>query len=505
MNKKTYQELFAHSKNISVYSSINALLNWDQETYMPQGAIDIRSAQISLLSKLIHKEKTNPSFAKNLFSLISEETGKISSTDFNKDERRVLELWREDYIKNKKLPEDFVEKFSEVTSRSTQAWIEAKQKDDFQLFSPHLEKVIELSKQKADLLGYQDHPYDALIDTFEPGMDTKTLDTTFSYLKKHLTQLLTKIEKKPQPEDHFIYDHYEHADQLKVSDELMKLLHLPSQYSRLDESAHPFTLGIHPQDTRFTTWVKSNNVLSNIFGTLHEAGHGLYELGLPMDHYGTPICEAASIGIHESQSRFFETFIGKSQAFWKHFYPILQQTFSKQLSSISFDSFYKAVNIAKATKIRVEADELTYCLHIILRFELEKQIISGELSIQDIPEAWKDKAKELLHLEIKSDAEGCLQDIHWSMGGFGYFPTYALGNIYAAQMFEILKNDLKNWEEELADGSLSSILDWMKVNVHQRGRYYLPEDLVKNITKKELSSEPYAKYLEQKFSSIYGV
>lgn len=505
MTKETYDKLLKQGNKVATLSSVLNLLNWDQETYMPRSAVEFRSSQMALLAELIHKEKTSAIFTKNLFSLIDEKSGKVKEPSLSEIQKKSLELWREDTLRDKKLPSSFVSEFSEVTSKATNVWAEAKKNNDFKTFAPHLQKIVDLCRKKSDLIGYKDHPYDPLIDTYEPGMTTRVLDRTFSELKIKLVSLLEKIQSKPEPKSDFLYQEFSHDKQLEISDALLKLLRIDSQYARLDESTHPFTLGIHPTDTRFTTWVKLHNLPSNILGTLHEGGHALYELNLPIEHYGTPICEYTSIGVHESQSRFFETFLGKSFSFWKHFYPAVQKIFPNQLQKISLDEFYQGVNVVKTSKIRVEADELTYCLHIILRFELEKLLLEGKLFVGELPEAWKEKAKEILHLDIESDSEGCLQDVHWSAGILGYFPTYALGNLYAGMLHEKLRQDLPDWENQISEGSFSPTLDWMKTHIHQHGRYYTPAKLIEKVTGKHLSADPYIEYLTKKFSSIYGV
>lgn len=503
--EKIYQKLLELSKKAAIYTSISHLLGWDQETKMPKAAISLRAEQSRALASLIHKQQTSPEYAKTLDSLIDLETGTLHFTEATNEQKSALREWRRDYLLAVKLPPEFVEEFAHVTSNAIHAWQEARPKNDFTLFAPYLEKIVTLNQKKADYLGYQDHPYDALIDSFEPEMNTKTLTPLFERLKIPLTNLIKEIQTKQDPDDSFLHEHYPHDQQLAFSKQLLKDMGFDKSFSRLDESAHPMCIPIHPKDMRMTTRIYPDNVITNILSTIHEGGHGLYHVNLPEEHFGSPLCEAASLGIDESQSRTWETFIARSIPFWEYYFPQLQEIFPKQLGSITLDQFYKAINIVQPSMIRVDSDEVCYNLHVLLRFELEKSLIEDKLKPSEIPDAWNEKMLSYLGIVPKNHAEGCLQDIHWSMGAIGYFPTYTLGNLYAGQFFETFVKDHPNWENRVSNGDLQFIKDWQKEKIHNFGRMYPPGKLCEKISGKPLSEKPYLNHLETKYSSIYQI
>ncbi len=498
-----YEKLTKLSKRAAIYASISHLLAWDQETKMPKEAIGLRCEQNELITSLIHKEQTSPEFAKTLCSLIDIETGAILDPTLSPRQMAALREWRRDYLHASKLPTKFVEEFAKATSAANHVWQEARPKSDFKTFQPHLEKIVELNQKKADILGYQDHPYDALVDSFEPEMNTATLATLFERLKFPLMTLLKMIQTKPDPDVSFLEKDYPHKKQIDFSKQLLIDMGFEKGFSRLDESAHPMCVPIHPKDMRMTTRIHPNNVLSNILSCAHEGGHGLYHIQLPVEHFGTPLCDSASLGIDESQSRTWETIIARSLPFWEHYFPILQSYFPEQLGSVSLDDFYKAINIVEPSMIRVDSDEVAYNLHILLRFELETDLIDGTLKASDIPEAWNEKMRDYLSISPKAHSEGCMQDIHWAMGAFGYFPTYTLGNLYAAQFFEAFTQDHPKWTERVAKGELHFISDWQKQNIHRFGREFLPEELCENVTGHPLSEKPFIHYLENKYKPLY--
>ena len=383
--------------------------------------------------------------------------------------------------------------FSKTTSTALHAWSQAKESSDFSLFAPHLAKIVALCKKKAELLTYQDHPYDALLDLYEPGMTVKKLSPLFSALKTSLLSLLQDIRLPcPKPLPSF----FDPEEQMKLGKQLLKLLGFSQRSCRIDLSSHPFCLGIHPKDTRITSRIFPDQVISHILSTLHESGHALYNMQLPQELYGTPLCEPASYGIDESQSRLWETFIGRSLSFWSFFYPNLQQSFP-QLALYSLQDFYHSIHTVTPSCIRVEADEVTYSLHIILRFEIEKALFEG-LSVQEIPSLWNQKMKELLGIIPSQDKEGCLQDIHWAMGAFGYFPSYALGNLFAAQLFETLKKAFP-LEKQISQGNFQEIRNWLNTHIHQHGKLYLPDELIEQVTHTPLQPTAYIQYLQDKY------
>jgi carboxypeptidase Taq len=498
-----YDELFSLSQKTAYFSSINALLSWDQETYMPKGGISLKSNQMALMSQIVHREKTCDTYKNLLGHLISLDSGQFLQDGLSPQQKANIREWRKDFLQESKLPSDFVENFSKTVCISTEAWKKAKSENSFTIFKPHLEKLVALSREKANYLGYEKHPYDALLNLYEPNMTCEKLDILFSHLKPILIDLLQKIKEKKPINDSFLYQHYPREQQLHLAAQIMQLMTLDTTFSRMDESTHPFTEGFHSKDVRITTHIDEKNLSYSLFAVLHEGGHALYELGLPEKYFGTPLGQAASMAIHESQSRLWETILGQSVSFWSYFYPTLQKKFPQQLEKISLDAFYKGINKVEPSFIRIHADEVSYCLHIIIRYEIEKALIENTLKVADIPRVWNEKMAAYLGITPPSDTLGALQDVHWSLGYFGYFPTYALGNLYAAQFFEQWKKENPHWQEKIKSGDLKSIRNWLLEKIHQQGRFYTPEELVIAVTGKKLSEEAYIHHLKEKFSAIY--
>jgi carboxypeptidase Taq len=501
--KGAYEKLHDLSRHIAILSSVYQLLEWDQETYLPSDAIFHRARQIETMASLIHKEKTSARFAKALQELIDIETGEILNTNLSSAQIAALKEWRRDHLKTVKLPSSFVKTFAQTTSQATHIWAIAKKTNDFALFAPYLEKIVNLCRKKADFLGFKEHPYDALLDLFEPEMTTSFLIPLFSKLRISLSELLKMIGTQPIPSDSFLHGEFSHARQMRFAEELLKAMGFQRSSSRLDESNHPFCNGIAPKDTRMTTRINPDALMNNIFAVLHEGGHGLYHQDLPEDQYGSPLAESISLGIDESQSRFWETLIGHSLPFWKCFYPKLQKEFSEKLSGIHINEFYRAINIVRPSFIRIHADEVTYSLHIILRFELEKALIEGQLKVKDVPQMWNERMRDYLGISPQDNSIGCLQDIHWSMGAFGYFPTYTLGNLYAAQIFEAFERAYSGWRERVETGDLLFIRNWLASEIHRYGRQFTPHQLIVKVTGKALSEAPYIHYLHRKFTALY--
>ncbi len=470
---------------------------------MPAGGITSRSQQISQLSALIHEKKTSRRFKENLEKLISLSTAKPKGKGLSRSQQVMVREWRKDFLRMDKLPASFVKNFSQVTSEASQIWASAKKDNNFKVFAPFLKKIIDLCREKASIFGFEDHPYDALLETYEPCMTTRKVGTIFEGLQKELTSLLKKIGASPQIDSRFLNKKIDLEKQMEVAHLTLSKLPVDMAYTRLDISNHPFSMALHPHDSRITTRIIPNHFMSNVFSVLHETGHSLYEMGLPLDTWGTPLSEPASLSVHESQSRWWEAIIGRSLPFCKYFYPLLQKTLPSTFKGISLDRFYRGINKVSPTLIRVEADEVTYCLHVILRFEIEKELISGKLSVHDLPEAWNAKMKQYLGIVPPNDSQGCLQDIHWSLGDFGYFPTYALGNILSAQFFNAFAKAHPDWEKRVSSGDLHFIRDWLKINIHRWGRTYDSEELVKKVTGKPLNESAYCTYLKKKYAEIY--
>lgn len=499
---KDYTKLSEISLQARILSSIMELIAWDQETYMPDQAAPFRAEQLETLAGLIHKAKTSPAFVKALGKLVDLKTGKILSNKVSVPQRGALKAWYRDYKIDKAIPKKFVSEFAKLTSQSQQVWIQAKRDNSFQYFAPYLERIIRMNQQKAELIGYKNHPYEALLNLYEPDITLGDIDTLFAHLKKSIVSLVKKIGKAKQAPNSFLYGKYSAEKQMQFGKELLKAIGYDLTKGRLDLSAHPFSSANHPTDSRITTRI-SNSLMSSILSVLHEAGHGFYEMGLPHEFYGTPLCESLSLGVHESQSRWWETRIGLSKPFWNYFLPVLKKTFKGSLEKVSLNDFYKAINRVEPSLIRVEADEVTYTLHIILRYELEKALIEGALKVRDLPEAWNQKMHELLGTTPATNSEGCLQDVHWSMGAFGYFPTYTLGNIYASHLFLGFEKTNPDWEDRVAKGEFAFILEWLKENIHRHGKAYSSQELLKNATGKELSADAYTHYLNKKYKEIY--
>lgn len=497
-----FKKLSEISRNIAILEGIDSLLHWDQETYMPEDASGIRAEQQKMMAGLIHKNKTSKLFASSLSKLIDLKTGRILAKGLDKPKNAALKVWRRDYLRDTALPSRFVEDFAKLTSQAILVWRNARKENSFRRFAPYLDKIIQMNRKKADLLGFKEHPYDALLDLYEPEMTTKKIAPIFSDLKTFLVKLIKKIQAKPEIDDQFLHGKFSQDKQIDFGLQLLEGINYDLKKGRLDLSAHPFSSASHPTDSRITTKIHPTFLLSSIRAVLHEAGHGLYEIGLPASEYGSPLGKPVSLGIHESQSRWWETRIGQSLPFWEYYYPLLKKEF-KTLEKVSLETFYKASNKVKPSLIRIEADEVTYNLHVILRFELEKALIEGKLPVKDIPEAWNEKMKTLLGLVPPLDKDGCLQDIHWSMGAFGYFPTYTLGNLYAAQFFAAFEKEHPNWEKKVAKGGLKFVNEWLEKSVYCHGQQFSSLELVKNISNQPFSSEPFCHYLESKYKKIY--
>lgn len=503
MNSKRLDPLKELSLEVHQLQAILALLHWDQETYMPEGANSIRSEQIALLSSLIHEKKTSRKWKETLSKLVHLSTGKVKIKGLSRPEQVALREWHKDFLRMNKLPASFVKEWAQVTSESAQVWASAKKQNNFKMFAPFLEKIVRLSIQKAEMFGFEEHPYDALVEVYEPCMSVKKLSTLFQSVKEELIPLMKKIQKQEPISSSFLKRSVSTEKQDKLGRALLKTLPIDPLYSRLDLSSHPFSTSLHPHDSRITSRILEKNFMSHLFSILHEVGHSLYEMNLPVKTWGSPLSEAASLSVHESQSRFWETLIGRSAPFWKFFYPTVKKELFSRERQVSLASFYRGIHEVKPSLIRVESDEVSYCLHVMVRFEIEKELISKEISVHDLPEVWRAKMKEIVGIAPKDDQQGCLQDIHWSLGDFGYFPTYALGNFLAAQLFEAFTKAHPDWEKKVSTGNFHFVSDWLKKHIHVWGRTYTLEQLAKKATKRPFSADAYCKYLKKKYQKIY--
>lgn len=500
-----YKKLFDQSLRIHHLEGISSLLDWDQETYMPQGAANVRGDQCQTLAGIIHEEKISRKFTAPLSNLIDLKTGKILVKNLSKRQQSAVREWRRDYLIETALPKKFVEDFAKLTSQSVGVWRHAREQNQFQAFAPSLKKIVEANRKKADYIGYQDHPYDALLDLYEPGMTVKTITPIFDKLKKEIVALLKRIAQAPQVDEKCLSGNYPVEKQLLLSKQILEAMGVDFAHARLDLSTHPFCSSTHQTDTRLTTRIHPKNVFSCISTVMHEGGHALYGMGLPLEEYGTPLGSAISMGIHESQSRFWETRIGLSEPFIKFLLPLVKKTFPKTLPEVDTIKYYKAINKVEPSLIRVEADEVTYPLHVILRFELEIALIEGSLAIKDLPAAWNEKMKSYLGITPPTDTLGCLQDVHWSIGALGYFPTYALGNLYAAQFFAQFTQEFPDWEKRVSQGKFLFIREFLQQHVFRYGREFRSAELIQKSTGKAFSADDYVKYLQKKYSKIYSL
>jgi carboxypeptidase Taq len=486
----------------------SAVLHWDQETYMPEAAVQDRADQLALLSGLMHDRITQPEIAEKLSALgVSFEQDPVPRVPdtFQVSERAFLREQARQFRRNSKIPRRVVTELTKQTAIGQRVWVEARKASDFSMFSGQLAVILALVREVSSCLGFEDHPYDPLLDEFEPWMKSAEVGEVFAGLREGLKKLLDKIRGSGKTADaDFLNLSYEIEKQRSFGLEVLEALGYDFKRGRLDESAHPFTTTLGSSDVRITTRYDSRFFPSAIFGTIHECGHGLYELGFDPSVQGTLLAEGASLGLHESQSRMMENMIGRSLPFWTHFYPKLKKVFPDSLADVDLRRFYEGVNRVTPSFIRVEADEVTYNLHILLRFELEKQLVSGDLAVDELPAAWNAKMEELLGLKPPDDAKGVLQDIHWSGGMFGYFPTYSLGNLYAAQFFNTLEQDVSEWRKQVERGRFQSIIDWLKTNIHKHARVYPAQELCTRVTGESLNPRYLLEYLVKKFGDIYG-
>ncbi|RLI22714.1 carboxypeptidase M32 [Candidatus Bathyarchaeota archaeon] len=503
----SYKKLMEKVKNVIVFQSAVSVVHWDMETMMPPKAIQLRSQQLSMLSRIGHKMMTDPEIGKLLEEILRHpEYDKLDII-----QKRNVYLIKKEYDEQTKLPEELVAAIAKQRAITTDVWKKAKAAKDFSMFKPELEKMVDLGKKAAEILmevKQTKTPYDALIDIFEPKMTAETIAKVFEELKEGLVTLIKKCETAPrQPDVSILKRRVPIEVQRKIAKEIARFIEYDIESKkaggRIDETEHPFTTGYY-DDVRITTHYYENNYTSSIFSVLHEGGHAMYEQNLKREWMFQPVGAACSSGFHESQSRFVENIVGRSREFWIYFLPKLKGLTGNILADVDLDRFVHAVNQVKPSKIRVEADEVTYCLHIIIRFNLERELFTGKLTVGELPQTWNQSYKEYLGIDIENDSEGVMQDTHWASGLYGYFPSYALGNIYSGQILTAMEKDLPNWRNRIAEGSFHDVRQWLAENVHSYGNLYDPADLIRKITGTELSVKPYLNYLNKKYSELYG-
>jgi carboxypeptidase Taq len=491
---ETYQ---TKMRRIADIKAASAVLQWDQETYLPPGGARFRGQQISTLSELAHQLFSEEPLGDLLKELARNE-------ELAPAQKRNVERTLEDYNKNKKYTSAFVRALSEQINKTFHAWLEARKQNRFSVYEKDLDALIQLKKEEAAILGYAQHPYDALLDEYEKGATVSLLDKTFATLLPPLKELFQKITAAPQVDDSFLRQHFPEQQQWQWGLQLIKQLHFDFEKGRQDKSEHPFSTSFSPQDVRITTRIDENDFGNMTWSCIHETGHALYEQGLPDDQYGLPLGEACSYSIHESQSRLWENNVGRSKAFWRHYYPQLQQRFPEQFSTVDLNRFYKGINKVQPSLVRTEADEISYHFHVFIRYELEKKLLEGTLATADIPAFWNEGYKKYLDITVPDDKRGCLQVVHWSHGSFGYFPTYSLGSFYAAQFFAKAKEEIPALTTEITGGNTQPLLQWLRTKIHARGRFFTSEALCKNITGEGLNGVYFLNYAQEKFADIYA-
>ncbi len=492
-----YIELLSQMQH---YREMAGLAHWDMATYAPKEGKSIRSEAIGTLSTEAFKISVSNEMELLLKDLSMDEHFKQLSEKYQKSVKKDLK----DLNKFRKIPEDKYRDYVILTSKSQNIWEKARAEDKFEDFKPYLEKVVDFNREMAELFGYEGHPYNALLDRYEEGMTVEKLDRTFGELKEGIKKILHKIQQSSKvPNKRLESVNLPTEKQKILSKKVLQKIGYDFESGRLDESVHPFTIGLNPKDVRVTTRYQEDFFKTALFGTIHEGGHGMYEQNIPMDLFKTSVGSAASTGMHESQSRFWENVVGRSEDFWKGLLPEFQELFKDEIKDLTLQEMVEYINIVEPTMIRVEADELTYSLHIILRYELEKELIEGNIQVQDLPKRWNEKMKAILGIEPDNNKEGVLQDVHWAGGMIGYFPTYALGNVYALQLSARLKKDLPNFEELMEKQDFAPIKNWMVENVHKKGSLLKAEELLEEVTGEGLNVEPYLKYLNDKYQKIY--
>ncbi len=494
------ETLKQHLAKIVDLNHAAGVLGWDQEVNMPEEGIGPRSNQLATLSSMAHELLTSNETAE----LLRTAEDAVAGMDYDSDEASLVRISRRIFDEQTKIPTSLVIRESKAASQGFVAWRKAREADDYPTFEPHLQELVDIQIEKAGYLGYKDHPYDALLDQFETGMTTAQVESLFSDLKAGLVPLVREIAAKPEVDDGFLTDQrFDRQRQWDFTMLLLRGIGYDFKRGRQDKAPHPFTTEFGNRDVRVTTRLHDNNPQSAIFSSAHEGGHALYELGSPDKFERSPLAGGATLGLHESQSRLWENQVARSVPFWSHYYPILQAFFPEQLGDVSMERFHRAVNKVRPSLIRVEADEVTYNLHIFVRFELEKALLTGDLKVSDVPEAWNARYEQYLGIAPANDAQGCLQDIHWSHGTLGYFPTYTLGNLMSAQIYDQAKRDLPGLEEGFAQAAFAPLLAWLRERVHKHGRKFTAPELMEREFKTQISAQPLLNYLREKYTALY--
>ena len=487
-------------RKIQYYNEAVGVLYWDMRTGAPRKGLEDRSEVLGLLSGEVFRMSVSDEMGQYLEELsrpdVMESLGEV--------DRRLVEVTKKEFEKSRKIPPDEYEAYVVLTSKAESVWETAKQNDDFASFQPYLEKIVETIRHFADLWGYEGHPYNTLLDDYEPGMTVEVLDRVFGELRGRTVPLVNAIrEASDKPDAGLLKRPISPDRQRKFSEFILREMGYDFGAGRLDRSEHPFATGLNHGDVRITTNYIENDFTFALFSCMHEGGHALYEQNISPELKGTTLLTGTSMGIHESQSRFWENMIGRSRPFWERYYPDLQKAFPGEFGGVPLDDFYRAINVVEPSLIRIEADEVTYNLHIMVRYELEKELIGGTLKVADLPEAWNEKYRSYLGIVPPNNRQGVLQDMHWSGGAFGYFPSYALGNMYAAQFRNTLMKELPDFESLIAKGNFAPIREWLTEKIYRFGRLRTPKQLVESVTGEPLNPVYLTDYFERKFKPIY--
>ncbi|MBS4199461.1 carboxypeptidase M32 [Bacillus sp. FJAT-49732] len=492
------KEFLQYVKKMQAYEEALGLMYWDLRTGAPKNGVEQRSQVIGMLASEHFQMSTSEEMAAYIASLSSKYDeltgiGKLTLKDCKKQ-----------YEKNKKIPANEYEEYVVLQSNAEHVWEQAREASDFEMFKPYLEKLVAFNKKFIEYWGYSGNKYNTLLDMYEPGVTVDIIDKVFGELRDVIVPLVKKITNSDnKPKTDFLFHKFPKEKQKEFSVKILEQMGYDFNSGRIDETVHPFATGLNPGDVRVTTRYDEQDFRMAIFGTIHEGGHALYEQNISKELIGTPLCKGTSMGIHESQSLFYENILARDRAFWECNYELLKEYANGQFNQVSIDEFYRAINEAKPSLIRIESDDLTYALHIIIRYEIEKGLFNDEIKVEELPKVWNDKYEEYLGIIPSNDAEGVLQDVHWSGGSFGYFPSYALGYMYAAQLKNAMLKDLPNYDELLREGNLLPIKNWLTEHVHQYGKTKEPLEIIKKATGEGLSAKYLAKYLEEKFSKVY--
>jgi carboxypeptidase Taq len=499
--EQQFRQLTDRLAEVADLNYISALLDWDQQTYMPPSGSANRGHQLATLQQIAH----NKFVSDEIGQLLDDLQPYATQHDPDSFEARLIQVTKRRYDKEVRISAEWVADFAMTTTAAHEAWAKARAENDFPHFQPHLERLLDLAHRYAEFFTPYEHVYDPLLDIFEPGMKTTDVKAIFNALRPQQVDLIRKIASKPQVEDGFMHLTYDEQKQWDVGVEIISKMGFDWQRGRQDKTLHPFTNSLGWGDVRITTRVYPNHMSSALFGTLHEAGHAMYAMGSDASLDRTPLFDCSSSGLHESQSRMWENLVGRSYPFWQHFYPCLQEAFPSQLGNVSLEAFYKGINKVQPSTIRVEADEATYNLHIMLRMELEIALMENKLAVRDLHVAWNDRFQEYLDIIPPNDTDGVLQDVHWSAGLIGYFPSYALGNLIGAQLMERIDADIPDLPEQIRRGEFNSWLGWLHDKVHRHGAKYEPQELIQRVTGSKIDPAPYMRYLNQKYGAIYGL